>query len=410
LAGEILARLDAEPNHRDVHDTEGRHISRRTLFASAAAATLGVSVLGWTVFRLRPDGRFSALVAQADQILRHEYSERALSPSSLLRQALAISPDDPHALGLLAYADALAATGGGATESGQVAAAERSINAAIAADPDDSHARLAALLFRRGALDWAATEDELRAILRTAPRNPLALGHLNAFYQAAGRTRLSWNLNEALVAIDPLSPSPRFRWALKHWIYGRTFEAHRMADQLIHMWPRHPFVWNARFLILAFTGRPHAALDMIDDAASRPETITPARMAQWRPTLLALERPSASAIAAAREANLVAARQSPGQAAYAVMALAGIGEVDAAYEVADGFLLSRGRIVTRRPTDRSNMLVNTPGWRRTQWLATPPLIDFRADPRFGGLCDGIGLTAYWRTRRVEPDYPNIRTG
>ena len=28
----------------------------------------------------------------------------------------------------------------------------------------------------------------------------------------------------------------------------------------------------------------------------------------------------------------------------------------------------------------------------------------KADPRFGPLCDGIGLTEYWRRRGVQPDY------
>ena len=28
----------------------------------------------------------------------------------------------------------------------------------------------------------------------------------------------------------------------------------------------------------------------------------------------------------------------------------------------------------------------------------------RADPRFLELCDGTGLTAYWRARGIKPDY------
>lgn len=411
LTGQIVEQLEPDSSGTEITSKPPRRISRRTLVAGgAAAAAVAGSLAAWTVLRPRTDQRFTALFEQAHQILRYEYSPRGQSPVSLLEQALAIHPDDPAALGLLAYSTAAAASGVSFAGAGEVAAAERSIKAALAADPNDAHARLGLLLFRRDRRDWAGTEDELRAILQTAPRNILALGHLSALYQAAGRTRLSWNINEALVALDPLSPSPQFRWALKHWIVGRIPEADRMIDRLIQLWPRHPWVWNARFLIFAFTGRAHAALDMIDDAATRPQTITPARMAQWRPTLMALDQPVPGLIAAARQANLAAARESPGQAAYAIMALGGIGEIDAAFEVAQGFLLSRGKIVTRRPSDPNNMLVNNPSWRRTQWLATPPLIDFRADPRFRGLCDGIGLTAYWRMRGIRPDYPNVRTG
>ena len=102
-------------------------------------------------------------------------------------------------------------------------------------------------------------------------------------------------------------------------------------------------------------------------------------MDQWRPTLVALDLPTRRDFRA-REANLVAGKQSPGQAAYAVMALSGLGEIDAAFDVAEGFLLSNGNIVTRSPTDRRNMLVNNSGWRQTQWLSTPPLGDFVPSP------------------------------
>jgi hypothetical protein len=45
------------------------------------------------------------------------------------------------------------------------------------------------------------------------------------------------------------------------------------------------------------------------------------------------------------------------------------------------------------------------GWRaNVQWLFTPPCAAMRADPRFNEICDGIGLTEYWRRRGVKPDY------
>lgn len=409
LTGEILLALEAA--HAGEADEPGRpgRISRRAVVGGGAVAAIAGSLAAWSAFRPRTDARFTQLVEQADQILRYEFSENRQNAIPLLEQALAIDPKDTTALGLLAYARSLRATNASTQGAREVQAADQAIKAARAADGDDPNARLALLLFRGEASDWTATEDELRAILATAPRNAFVLGWLVSLYQAAGRNQLSWEINERLVSLDPIAPSPQFRRALKHWIFGRTDEAYRVIERLIRIWPRHAWVWNARFLIFAFTGRAHAALDMIDDAATRPATITPARMAQWHPTLAALERPDAANIAAAREANLDAARQSPGQAAYAVMALGGIGAIDAAFEVAEGFLLSRGRIVTRRPSDHSNALVNTPSWRQVQWLSTPPLAGFRADPRFATLCEDIGLAAYWRTRQIQPDYPGDRT-
>ena len=47
-------------------------------------------------------------------------------------------------------------------------------------------------------------------------------------------------------------------------------------------------------------------------------------------------------------------------------------------------------------------------WRFTPWLFTPPVASMRADARFNELCDGTGLTDYWRKRGVQPDYRRFK--
>ena len=85
------------------------------------------------------------------------------------------------------------------------------------------------------------------------------------------------------------------------------------------------------------------------------------------------------------------------------MILAALGEVDASFEIADGFLLWRGKIV--RQSEGSKEITNDAAWRNgVQWLFTPPCASMRRDPRFLALCYGIGLTEYWRSRGVRPDY------
>ena len=86
----------------------------------------------------------------------------------------------------------------------------------------------------------------------------------------------------------------------------------------------------------------------------------------------------------------------------AVMVLGALGLVDSAFEVTDGYLLWRGKVVSRGQGDARD--VNDYNRRMTQWLFTPPCAAMRADPRFPKLCDEFGLTDYWRARGVKPDY------
>ena len=156
-------------------------------------------------------------------------------------------------------------------------------------------------------------------------------------------------------------------------------------------------------MILAFSGRTGAASAMLRERNGPSGNAHPARPAQWAPTLEAFADPTPARVARARYANLAAAAQNPGQATYAAMVLAQLGEVDAAFDVINGLLLSKGPLVADRPIVPRSFAANSPSWCRTQWLFMPPLASVRQDVRFADLCDGLGLTQYWQERKVQPD-------
>jgi hypothetical protein len=107
-----------------------------------------------------------------------------------------------------------------------------------------------------------------------------------------------------------------------------------------------------------------------------------------------------------RVACLNVARKTPWDVNLAVMVLCALGQTDAAFEVTDGYLLWRGKVVSTGQAD--SRAVNDYNRRMTQWLFTPPVAVMRADPRFLQLCEEFGLVAYWRARGVKPDYQRTR--
>jgi hypothetical protein len=143
---------------------------------------------------------------------------------------------------------------------------------------------------------------------------------------------------------------------------------------------------------------------MLDDERTRPEVYSPASVALWRISLPALDQPSAANVASARVANLAAAKRDPLLSPQAVLTLSALGEVDAAFEIANDLLVFEAPPASGSEQEAYERRGTSIAWRFTPWLFTQPAAALRADPRFAGLADGIGLTAYWRARHVRPDY------
>lgn len=380
-------------------------ITRRVLVGAAACSVVALGGAG--LWRARSDARLAearSYIDRGDVLLRDAVPLQAGEALPPLRSALAIDRDSAKALGLLALAEETRANNGGSTNAGEtLRLAERAARAALHRDPEEPHARLAMIDMAAASLDWVQIEDRLEALRATAPANLHVLGSLTSFLEAAGRTSRSWLYNEQAAALAPASPTPQWRRALRLWTGGRDDEALSLSERLLPLWPRHALVWNARFMILAFTGRTAAAAAMLQGSVAPSANAHPARPAQWLPTLDAFADPSPGRVARAREANLAAARLNPGQATYAAMALSQLGELDAAFAVIDALLLSKGPLVTNRPIVPRSFVANSPTWCRTQWLFMPPLAAVRNDARFDGLCEEIGLARYWRQRGVRPD-------
>jgi DNA-binding winged helix-turn-helix (wHTH) protein len=383
----------------------GLPLSRRTTLVGGAS--LLVALGGAALWRVRTEVRTAdarRLTDRGDDLLRDSVPLEAGVALAPLQASLKINANDSRTLGLLALAEETRAYNGGASNAGEtLLAAEQAARAALARDPNEPHARLAIIDMKSGSLDWAQIEDQLEAVRALAPTNVHVLGSLATLLQGLGRTSRSWVYNERAAALAPASPTPQWRRALRLWTAGHTEEALTLTERLLPLWPTHAFVWNARFMILAFSSRAGAAIAMLRNPVAPARNSLPARIDQWQPTLEAFTNPTAANVAAARAANLKAAHLNPGQAAYAAMALSQLGEIDAAFDVINGLLLSKGPLVADRPIVPRSFLANSASWCRTHWLWMPPLAAVRRDPRFSATCEELGLASYWRQRGVGPD-------
>ena len=377
-------------------------VSRRVMLVAGGGFFLSSAAALWLI-RERQDDEFDQLVVQAREAMSFGAPESFPQASGLMARAVRARPHDAQGWGILAVAQARSAEiMPEGQRAAQVVQAERSAGAALALDGRQSDARLAMLYLQSTLLDMPGRDLALRGIIADDPKNFLAIEELVVLLQAAGLTRESVGFNERALAIARLSPTALHRRALKQWILGDNDAAYRTIDRAAVLWPHHPYVWNSRFLLFAFTGRTDAALAMLDEREQPVGSFAPPAIKMWRPALKALGNPTDATRSAARAAILSGARTSAGLAAHGVMMLGALGLVDDAFSIANGVLLAKGEFTTVRTIN--GQIMNSPGWRYTQWLFTPPSAILRTDPRFGPLCDGIGLTAYWRLRGVRPDY------
>jgi len=399
LTGEILGHLD--PNRRDeANGGEARSISRRRLIVAGMAASTAVAAGGlwWRASRPRSDPRFEALMQRGEDALRLD--EPA---AKYFKDAVAIEPNNAGAWGLLSYALASAETYPQFARGGAAGAAEAAANRALAINPNEPNALLTMTAVQSSLLDWILREDRYLAILAIDPDNTLVMRNLGLTLAGVGRCRESLAVRERAIAIEPLCPDHQVRKAGLLWWLGRVGDADRVIDRAMELWPAHRLARLMRLMIYAFTGRARAALAMVEDEATHPIFFGPGAAPVWRASLVALETPTASMIAAARQANIDGSKGSPQIAAWAILTLSALGELDAAFEVANGFLLDRGSIIVRPRPETTGPRVNGLGWRNTFGLFTPPTRAMRLDPRFKPLADGLGLTDYWRRRGIGPD-------
>jgi hypothetical protein len=198
-----------------------------------------------------------------------------------------------------------------------------------------------------------------------------------------------------------------FRRVLALTAANRLEEAERAAAMAMDTFPRSAPVWFTTFLFYMRTGRPERAIALGLDRSARPSGIPEHDFDIVLASAQAIRSQSAPDIDRAISLNLEAAGRGRGYTENAIQLAAMVGRLDTAFELANGYFFERGPSQTGRGfSPEQGVYYREP---RTAFLFMPSNAPMRADPRFDGLVEAIGLKAYWAKSGHKPDFMAARS-
>jgi len=312
-----------------------------------------------------------------------------------LREAVRIAPDYGEAWGALAFAyrvallnyppDAVA---------GYRERLQEALRQADRYDPDNADATFARRLQDQYFGRWAAMEPVYRDLASRFPDHPTGHYLLGSLLMDVGRWNEAVEVLRRAKATNSLAPIPLYKLSVSLWSAGLISEAEQEIDEALR-WSAHGAIWETKVKLLAMTGRPQAALAIVNDATARPAEETEEDLDRWRLFLGAIisrapadvERALANAVQFAR----LDAHPIP-QAFHCAM----LGDQETALNMLEGCYLGIGEWASKRSAGNLSHPLFQPQ-ARSLWH----------QPRFGRILEGIGLEQYWRRTGSLPDYRRV---
>ena len=325
---------------------------------------------------------------------------------SALETAIAAEPGDAEKWGLLALLARMAAENAQPSERAQfVELCQTAAGRALALVPREPVSLTALATLPPIFGDWTPRRAQIARILDEAPDCVPALHEMAILEMSTGRPSAAIPLVEGLLERFPHAPTLLYKRIYHLWVMDRIAELDRVSERAVQLWPAHQAIVVARFTALAFTGRlEQATLHLEESEAAARLTASATRLA--RLVLSALHaRDSKSPehrVAVAQIAGM--APMGPVQANGALVMLAGLCALDEAFALADGYFLGRGPMMIGVHHAPGEAAITNKFRRGTQPLFIPSSGRLRADPRFAGLMEAIGLADYWRCTGITPDF------
>ncbi|MCL6698034.1 TIR domain-containing protein [Sphingomonas sp. NSE70-1] len=387
------------------HAAPAPALARRTLVVGGAVAAIGAT--GFLLLRAKEPSNppeVEALFGKARQAWTQGSGEGNAQAIGLYRRATTVAPDNADAWGFLgvAYADRAHWF---VTASERTAIWERAHEAgqrALQLDPRNAYGRSAVAYARPMRGNWLLMEREFRRGVSDQPGKWLVSFCLGWLLTLVGRLSEASELFEKIR--DEAPPPNQYRWHIQAlWGSGKTEEADRVLEEADSIYRTHEVIWQTRFDMLLTGGQPGAALAMTQDPANKPASIPPEELALQAAVARALVSNAPSDREAAKSALMQQSREAAWLARMAIQYLGMTGFADEAFQIADAYYFSRGFSIPDRASATSRPDVTLDA-RDTRFLFLPTMRALRADARFEGLVNEIGLTRYWQQAGTNADY------
>ncbi|MCL6698710.1 winged helix-turn-helix domain-containing protein [Sphingomonas sp. NSE70-1] len=374
--------------------------SRRKLMGSlvgAGAVVAAGGTLAWQMFgsNRRPP--------QAEELYQRALGLRISSTDAenrqviaYLREAVRIAPDFGEAWGALAFAyrGALGVDADPAEVAGYADRMQEAIRQADRYDPGNADAAFARRLGGGYFGRWSDMEPVYRDLARQYPKHPVGHYLLGTLLMDVGR----WK--DAIVALQAAkdrnahSPMIRYKLTVALWSAGHISDAEHEIDDALR-WSMHSAIWQTKIKLLAMTGRPQAALAVLNDVAVRPAGTTDDQLRRWRLFITSLISRAPDDVGKALAGLVQYARQDHVPVPQAFQ-IAMLGDRETALDVLEGCYLGVGSWGSKRPADPSGGAAHP--------LFQPQARTLWNEVRFGRILEGIGIEQYWRSTGKLPDY------
>ncbi len=377
------------------------NVTRRWVAVGGLAAAAG-GLAFWMTRPSQPDPA-ARLIEQSRLAMRAGTPATDREAIALLERAVAISPDNASAWGLLALTRARTDEHAIEKKVAPAAQVDRAAQRALELDKDNADAKAALAIAIPYYGDWLAAERRFDAVLAQHPDHLFTQDSRSFFYGAVGRMRESAHNRLAFADAGAFDSGFQFRQIYALWFLGRIAEADRVAARGMEMWPRHPGIWFGRLWLLTGTGRFDRALAHVDDQAGRPP-LPPPMFASLRAAIGAAASRSPAEIEAASRQVMAGVGRSVAAVVNAMMLLNLMGATDAAFDLAQAYYLERGPIIAAMQWRPGQPVVPDQRRRKTNMLFTPTAAAMQRDPRFLPLMQQIGLADYWKRRGILPDF------